>query len=50
MFLFRKLSVPQSMAKRAHIIELVILSLVTQSCTAISGLSEKKDSLSRSRK
>ena len=41
MLLFRRLSVPGGVAKRAPIIELAILSLVTQSCTAISGLSEK---------
>ena len=43
MFLFRRLSVPGSVAKKAPIIELVIVSMVTQSCTAISGLSEKND-------
>ena len=43
MLLFRRLSVPGGVAKTAPIIELVILTLVTQSCTAISGLSEKND-------
>ena len=43
MLLFRRLSVPGGVAKTAPIIELVILMLVTESCTAISGLSEKND-------
>ena len=43
MFLFRRLSVPGSVAKKAPIIQLVIFSLLTQSCTAISGLSERSD-------
>src|SRR5262245_39141366 len=43
MFLFRKLSVPGSGAKKAPVIELVIVSLIAQSCTAISGLSERND-------
>src|SRR5262245_10914375 len=42
MFLFRKLSVPGSVAKKAPVVEIVIVSLIAQSC-AISGLSEKKD-------
>jgi rare lipoprotein A (peptidoglycan hydrolase) len=43
MFLFRTLSVPGSVAKRAPIILPVLFPLLTQSCTAISGLSEKND-------
>src|SRR5262245_9042654 len=43
MFLFRKFSVPGSVAKKAPVIEMVIVSLIAQSCTAISGLSEKND-------
>jgi rare lipoprotein A (peptidoglycan hydrolase) len=43
MFLFRRLSIPGSVAKKAPVIELVIVSLIAQSCTAISGLSEKND-------
>ena len=42
MFLFRKLSVPGSVAKKP-VIEMVIVSLIAQSCTAISGLSGKND-------
>jgi rare lipoprotein A (peptidoglycan hydrolase) len=43
MFLFHKLSIPGSVAKKAPVIELVIVSLIAQSCTVISGLSEKND-------
>ena len=43
MFLFRKLSIPAGVAKRAPVIELFVVSLIAQSCTAISGLSEKND-------
>ena len=43
MFLFRTLSVPGSMAKKAPIIPLVLFSLLAQSCTAISGLSQRGD-------
>ena len=46
MFLFRRLSVPESMAKKTPIIEIVFFSLLAQSCTAISGLAEKSDQLS----
>jgi len=42
MFLFRRLFAPGSVPK-APVIKLVILSLMAQSCTAISALSEKKD-------
>src|SRR5512132_108997 len=42
MFLFRTLSVPGSMAKKAPI-PLVLFSLLAQSCTAISGLSQRND-------
>ena len=43
MSLFRRLSVPGSMAKKTPIIEIVVFSLVAQSCTAISGLSQRND-------
>jgi peptidoglycan lytic transglycosylase len=43
MVLFRRLSVPGSGAKKAPIIEIVLFSLLAQSCTAISGLSERSD-------
>ena len=43
MFLFRRLSAPGKVPKKAAVIELVIVSLIAQSCTAISGLSEKND-------
>jgi|SRR5215468_195288 len=43
MFLFRKLSTPGGAPKKTHVIELVIVSLIAQSCTAVSGLSEKND-------
>src|SRR5262245_3197744 len=43
MFLFRKLSTPGGAPKKTHGIELVIVSLIAQSCTAASGLSEKTD-------
>src|SRR4029077_12424874 len=42
MFLFRTISVPGSMAKKAPI-PLVLFSLLAQSCTAISGLSQRND-------
>jgi rare lipoprotein A len=43
MFLFGRLSGPGRVAKKAPVIELVIVSMMAQSCTAISGLSEKSD-------
>lgn len=43
MFLFGRLSAPGRVAKKAPVIELVIVSMMAQSCTAISGLSEKND-------
>jgi len=43
MFLFRKLSTPGGAPKKTPVIELVIVSLIAQSCTAVSGLSEKND-------
>ena len=43
MFLFRKLSTPASVAKKAPVIQLFIVSLIAQSCTAISELSQKTD-------
>lgn len=46
MSLFRKLSVPGSVAKKAPIIEIVVFSLLAQSCTTISGFSERSDQLS----
>jgi rare lipoprotein A len=45
MSLFRKFSGPACTAKRAPIIEIVVVSLLAQSC-AISGLPEKTDQLS----
>lgn len=48
MFLVRRLSVPGSVAKKAPIIQLVVFSLLAQSCTAISGLSQRSDELSSS--
>jgi rare lipoprotein A (peptidoglycan hydrolase) len=39
MFLFRRLS-SESVAKRAPILRVVVVSLLAQSCTAISGLSQ----------
>ena len=43
MFLFGRLSAPGRVAKKAPVIELVIVSMMAQSCTAISGLSKKND-------
>lgn len=43
MFLFRTLSVPGSMAKKTPIIPLVFFSMLAQSCTAISALSQRND-------
>src|SRR5262245_22117300 len=43
MFLFRKLSTSGGAPKKTPVIELVIVSLIAQSCTAVSGLSEKND-------
>jgi len=43
MFLSHRISVPGSVAKKAPIIQLVVFSFLAQSCTAISGLSEKND-------
>src|SRR4029453_2940605 len=43
MFLFGRLSAPGRVAKKAPVIKLVIVSMMAQSCTAISGLSEKND-------
>ena len=43
MFLFRTLSVPESVAKKAPISLLVLFPLLAQSCTAISGLSQRND-------
>ena len=43
MFLFRRLSLPGSVAKKASIIQLLVLSVLTQSCTAISGFSASGD-------
>jgi len=43
MFLFRRLSAPGRVPKKAPVVELVIVSLIAQGCTAISGLSEKND-------
>ena len=43
MFLFRKLSTPAGAPKKTHVIELVIVSLIAQSCTTISELSQKTD-------
>jgi len=43
MFLFRRLSVPGSAAKKAPISLLVLFPLLAQSCTAISGLSQRND-------
>jgi rare lipoprotein A len=45
MFLFRRLSLPGSVGKKAPIIQFVVFSLLAQSCTAISGLSERSDQL-----
>jgi rare lipoprotein A (peptidoglycan hydrolase) len=42
MFLFRRLS-SESVAKRAPILHVVVVSLLAQSCTAISGLSQGDD-------
>jgi len=43
MFLFRTLSVPESVAKKAPISLLVLFPLLAQSCTAFSGLSQRND-------
>ena len=43
MFLFRTLSVPESVAKKAPISLLVLFPLLAQSCSAISGLSQRND-------
>ncbi len=43
MFLFRTLSVPESVAKKAPISLLVLFPLLAQSCTPISGLSQRND-------
>jgi rare lipoprotein A len=45
MFLFRTLSVPGRAAKKAPLVEVVLFSLLAQSCTAISGLSQRSDPL-----
>ncbi|HSE88292.1 MAG TPA: septal ring lytic transglycosylase RlpA family protein [Candidatus Binatia bacterium] len=42
MFLFRRLS-SESVAKKAPILHVVVVSLLAQSCTAISGLSQRGD-------
>jgi rare lipoprotein A len=46
MSLFRKLSAPGSVAKKAPVIEIMLFSLLAQSCTTIAGLSERSDQLS----
>ena len=46
MSLFRRLSSPGSVAKKAPVIEIVLFSLLAQSCTTISGFSERSDQLS----
>jgi rare lipoprotein A len=46
MSLFRKLSAPGSVAKKTPVIEIMLFSLLAQSCTTISGLSERSDQLS----
>ena len=43
MFLFRTLSVPGSVAKKAPVISLVLFPLLAQSCTAISYLAQRND-------
>lgn len=43
--LLRRLSVPGSMGKKAPVIEIVIFSLLAQSCATISGISERSDQL-----
>src|SRR5262245_14520536 len=43
MFFFRRLSAPGGVAKKRPVIERVIVSLMAQSCTAISGLAAKND-------
>jgi rare lipoprotein A len=43
MFLFRTLSVPGSVAKKAPIILPVLFPLLAQGCTVISGLSQRND-------
>jgi rare lipoprotein A (peptidoglycan hydrolase) len=43
MFLFRTLSVPGSVAKKAQIILPVLFPLLAQSCTVISGLSQRNE-------
>ena len=48
MSLFRRLSLPGSVPKKVPIIQLVVFSLLAQSCTAISGLSQRSDELSNS--
>ena len=48
MVLFRRLSVRGSIAKKAPIIQLVLFSLLAQSCTAISSLSQRSDEYSSS--
>ena len=48
MVLFRRLSVRGSIAKKAPIIQFVLFSLLAQSCTAISGLSQRSDEYSSS--
>jgi rare lipoprotein A len=48
MVVFRRLSVRGSVAKKAPIIQLVLFSLLAQSCTAISGLSQRSDDFSSS--
>lgn len=48
MVLFRRLSVRGRIAKKAPIIQFVLFSLLAQSCTAISGLSQKSDEYSSS--
>ena len=42
MSLFRKLSVPGSRAKKSPVIGIAIFSLLAQSCTTISAVSERK--------
>ena len=48
MVLFRRLSVRGSIAKKAPIIQFVLFSLLAQSCTAISSLSQRSDEYSSS--
>jgi rare lipoprotein A (peptidoglycan hydrolase) len=45
MSLFRILSVTGSVVKKAPVVEIMLFSLLAQSCTTISGLSERTDQL-----